>query len=162
MRKDTHGRIQKANSQQLAVYKQNIIAKILEDSELCELINPKLDASELPYINIFPFGKIVGTTDTALAYVTIEVDMPSVSLANNFFKEIIITLRVICHDDLMRTDLGFNRMDGIGIKLEELIADSVGFGFGEVEPISNTEGAWTERHSYRELRFKFLDKARSC
>lgn len=148
-------RLKIANSKQIAEYKQKIIASILENKELTDIIDSNIDASELPYNNIFPFGKIPGAVDEAKAYITIEVSMPNVSTANYFFKEIVIVLNIVCHDDLMKVEgLGMTRIDAIGIALEDLFSGSNDFGFGEVELVSNVEGAWTERHSYRQLRFR--------
>lgn len=148
-----------ASSTKLAIYKQQVVSTILADKKITDALDPNVETGELLYNNIFPFGKIPGTIDEAKSYITIEVSIPKVSTVNRFFKEVLLTLTVIVHDDLMKTDYGMTRLDYLGIALEELFNQKAlqGLGIGKLELVSNIEGAWTDKHSYREIRFRFSD-----
>lgn len=154
------------NTEQLAEYKQTAITHILKNKELVEMLAPDVEIDELPYRNIFPYGKIVGTTDEARAYINIEVDMTTTSASlrgdNSYFKEYMITFTIVVHDTLMKTDMGVNRMDALSIALEKMFSEQKLLGVKELELVSNQEGVWTERHSYRQLRFRILDVKRRC
>lgn len=145
------------NSLRLNEIKQSVLEQILSTPEITVMIDKDKDPSEMLYDNIFPFSKIPGIVDTAKVYITIDVSMPDVSRINNFFKDVIVTITIICHDDLMKTDVGMTRIDYLGIVIERIFNKKATLGIGESEIISNVEGAWTERHSYRELRFRTKD-----
>ena len=143
-----------AMNTELYNYKRKVIAAILADEAIVEALNSEADPSELVYENVFPFGIIPDTQMDAKCYITVEITMPQVSTVNYFFKDILIVINVVCHNDMMRTDYGIPRHDYISAKICELLNFSTDFGYGEIQLVSNTEGAFSERHSGRTMRFK--------
>ena len=147
---------------ELYEYKRKVIEKLLDSSEIVEAINAEnLDPSELVYTHIFPFGVIPGTQTEAKNIITVEVTMPQVSTENYFFKDILLIINVICHTDLMRTDFGVPRHDYISKLICEILNGSTEFGYGEVGLVSNTENAFSERHSGRTMRFQTKEQAKN-
>ena len=147
---------------ELYEYKRKVIEKLLDSSEIVEAINAEnLDPSELVYTHIFTFGVIPGTQTEAKNIITVEVTMPQVSTVNYFFKDILLIINVICHTDLMRTDFGVPRHDYISKLICEILNGSTEFGYGEVGLVSNTENAFSERHSGRTMRFQTKEQAKN-
>lgn len=148
-----------AMNTELYNYKRKVITALLEDDSIVEALNSDVESSELVYENIFPFGVIPNTQMDAKCYITVEITMPQVSTVNYFFKDVLIVINVICHNDLMRTDYGIPRHDYIAAKICELLNFSTDLGYGELQLVSNTEGAFSERHSGRTMRFKTSEQA---
>ena len=151
----------KGNSRELCDYKQKVVNQILETDTIVEALVSDVDASELSYRNIFPYGYIPGMVDEARCYITVEVTMPQVSTANYFFKDVLLIVTVISHTDLMKTDYGMPRTDYIAVELDKLLNDSEQMGIGKMELVSNTEGMFNEKHCCRVLRFRTQEFAKS-
>lgn len=140
---------------ELYEYKQKVINRLLASKEIVDGLNATVDASELVYNNVFPFGVIAPIETEAKCYITVEITMPSVSTVNYFFKDVMVVINVICHNDLMKTEeLGIPRHDYLSAKICEILNGNTDFGYGEMELVSNTENAFTERHSGRTMRFR--------
>ena len=148
-----------AMNSELYNYKRKVISAILENEEIVEALNSEADPSELVYECLYPFGVIPDTQMEAKCFITVEITMPQVSTVNYFFKDVLIVINVICHNDLMRTDYGIPRHDYISAKICEMLNFSTDLGYGELQLVSNTEGAFSERHSGRTMRFKTSERA---
>jgi len=150
-------------NKELYDYKRKVIDKLLSNQEIVEGLNvqEELDPGELVYKYIFPFGVIAPTQTETKCYITVEITMPQVSTVNRFFKDILLVINVICHNDLMRTDYSIPRHDYLSAKICELLNGSTAFGYGEVQLVSNTEGAYSERHSGRTMRFQVKEQAQT-
>lgn len=148
-----------AMNSELYNYKRAVITAILGQDDIVEALNADVDSSELVYSHIFPFGVIPYTQMETKCYITVEITMPQVSTVNYFFKDVLIVINVICHNDIMRTDYGIPRHDYISAKICELLNFSTDLGYGELQLVSNTEGAFSERHSGRTMRFKTSEQA---
>lgn len=148
-----------AMNSELYNYKRAVISAILEQDDIIEALDSEADSSELVYECIFPFGVIPDMQMDAKCYITVEITMPQVSTVNYFFKDVLIVINVVCHNDLMRTDYGIPRHDYISAKICELLNYSTDLGYGELQLVSNTEGAFSERHSGRTMRFKTSEQA---
>lgn len=149
-------------NRELYEYKQKVIEQMLEVPDIIEALNSELDPSELIYKNIFPHGVITPMQDEAKCYITVEVTMPQVSTVNRFFKDVLLVINVICHNDLMQApEYGIPRHDYLSAKICELLNGSTAFGFGEMQLVSNTENAFSERHSGRTMRFQAQEQAQS-
>ncbi len=148
-----------AMNTELYNYKRKVIAAILSNDEIVTALNSEVDPSELVYECVFPFGVIPDTQMDAKCYITVEITMPQVSTVNYFFKDVLLVINVVCHNDLMRTDYGIPRHDYISAKICELLNFSTDLGYGELQLVSNTEGAFSERHSGRTMRFKTSERA---
>lgn len=157
------------NSQEIVSYKQSIMTKIVNDNDTVMAINATdptsgepLEPGDLFYTHIFPYSYIPDIIETAGCYITIQVSMPSVSTVNYFFKDVLIIMTVICHQDMMKMDereplgsTGATRADYIAVRLDKLFNKQMGIiGSNELELVSNTEGAIDPVHRCRILRFK--------
>ena len=116
-----------AKGDEISRYKNRIIKDILctETNGLSEdviaAINPKyLDKQvryDIVYKHIFPYLAIPKTEKDTKTYITMAVNMPRVSTKNYFFKNMLITLNVIVHQDCMKMDDNSStRADYIGSK----------------------------------------------
>lgn len=143
---------------ELYEYKRKVIAAILDSEDIIQGLNADCDPSELMYNNVFPFGVVAPVQSEAKCLITVEITMPQVSTVNYFFKDVLIVVTVICHNDLMRTDFGIPRHDYVSAKICELLNGSTEFGYGEIQLVSNTEGVFTEQHSGRVMRFKTQER----
>lgn len=151
-------------NKELYEYKRKVIEKMLESGDIIEALNidSDLDPSEITYNYIFPFGVITPTQTDAKCIITVEVTMPQVSTANWFFKDVLLVINVICHNDLMRAEeYGIPRHDYLAAKICELFNGSAFVGYGEMQLVSNTEGAFSERHSGRTMRFQVKEQQKT-
>lgn len=149
-------------NRELYEYKRKVVEKLLDDNEIVEGLNAQeLEPSELMYRNIFPFGVISDTELDAKCFITVEVTMPQVSTVNYFFKDVLLVINVVCHNDLMRTKYGIPRHDYLSAKICEILNGSTDFGYGEVELVSNTENAFSERHAGRTMRFQAKEQTKT-
>lgn len=139
---------------ELYEYKRKVINKLLESEDIINGLDTDLEPSEITYRNIFPYGAIPYTLTDAGSYITVEITMPQVSTVNYFFKDVLLVINVICHNDVMRTDFGIPRHDYLSAKICALLNGTTEFGYGEMELVSNTESVFSERHSGRTMRFK--------
>lgn len=160
-------------SREIISYKQKAMERILNTDTIVSALKARdakgnpLEIDELPYRFIFPFGYIPQTLEIAGCYITIEVSMPSVSTVNYFFKDVLMLITVICHQDLMQmTDehTGATRIDYIAVELDKLFNNKENsIGTFDMELVSNTEGSVDSVHRYRQLRFKTKELRRdSC
>lgn len=137
---------------------ENIIKAINAKSPTGEPLEP----GDLFYTHIFPYAYIPGTIETAGCYITFEISMPNVSTINRFFKEVLITISIICHQDLMQMTeseplgtTGATRTDYLSVEIDKLFNKSTGImGKNELELVSNIEGAIDPIHRCRIMRFK--------
>lgn len=146
---------------ELYKYKQKIIEMIASHKDITDAIVTDVDPSELVYNNIFPFGVLEFVQNDTSTCITVEVTMPSVSTKNYFFKDVLVVINVICHNDTMKTDFSIPRHDYISAKICEILNGSDELGYGELELVSNTESAFTERHSGRTMRFQTQEMAKT-
>lgn len=150
-------------NKELYEYKRKVIEKMLDTPDIIEGLNieeKQLDPSEIIYKHIYPFGVIAPTQTDAKCYITVEVTMPQVSTVNFFFKDVLLVVNVICHNDLMRTNYNIPRHDYLSAKICELLNGSAFLGYGEMQLVSNTEGAFSERHSGRTMRFQIKEQSK--
>lgn len=150
-------------NKELYEYKRKVIERMLCETDIIEGLNieKQLDPSEIIYKYIFPFGVITPTQSEAHCYITVEVTMPQVSTVNYFFKDVLLVVNVICHNDLMRTTYNIPRHDYLSAKICELLNGSAFLGYGEMQLVSNTEGAFSERHSGRTMRFQVKEQSKN-
>lgn len=152
----------KAMNVELYKYKQQVVSLLCSSVEITEALNSDVDDSELVYNNIFPFGKLPDTQTDAKCFITIQVTMPQVSTKNFFFKDVLLIVQVICHDDLMRADeYGMPRADYLSVKICELLNGNTDFGYGEMQLVSNVEGPYAERYYSRTMRFQTQEQAKT-
>ncbi len=148
-----------AMNTELYEYKRKVISAMMSDEAIVEALDADVDASELIYDRIFPYGVVPDTQLEANCYITVEITMPQVSTVNYFFKDVLLVINVVCHNDIMKTEYGIPRHDYIAAKICELLNFSTDLGYGELQLVSNTEGAFSERHSGRTMRFKTSERS---
>lgn len=155
------------NSQEIINYKRSILSQIINNENIVKAINAKnsagesLEPDELLYENVFPFAFIPDVIEEAKSYITIEVSMPSVSTVNYFFRDVLVIITVICHQNIMQMkseeplgSTGATRADFIAVELDKLFHKNVKIGGQfEMELVSNVEGAIDPYHRCRILRF---------
>lgn len=162
------------NSQEIIEYKRSAMAKLASTDSIVKALNAKsssgdyLEPGDLFYTHIFPYAFLPETVETAGAYITLEVSMPNVSTVNYFFKDVLITFTIICHQDVMKmTDdeplgsTGATRADYISVEIDKLFNKSTGMGRTELELVSNIEGAIDPVHRCRIMRFKTQEQVQA-
>lgn len=155
------------NKTDIASYKNQIIRDILfnsDESLSADVVNA-IDKnyfgneSELIYQNIFPYLRIPETQTETKCYITMSVDIPKVSTKNYFFKQIIITLNVIVHEDLMKMDDSYNstRADYIDKLLNKIFNGNENYGSNALEYVSDVESVLLNKYFVRTLRYTCED-----
>lgn len=156
------------NSQEIIEYKLTAMNAVINNENIVKAINAKessgeqLEPGDLFYSHIFPYAYIPETLDTAGCYITFEISMPSVSTVNYFFKDVLLTITIICHQAMMQMredeplgSTGATRTDFIAVEIDKLFNKTSGIvGRQELEMVSNIEGAIDPVHRCRVMRFK--------
>lgn len=112
--------------------------------------------NKLIYKNIFPYLRIPKTQKETCSYITMSVDMPKVSTKNYFFKDMIITLNVIVHEDIMEMPKIFSatRTDYIASLLNQIFNQNKNYGNVSLEYVSDVESILLNKFFVRTLRFR--------
>lgn len=156
-----------SSTKELYEYKQKIVTALVNSGQIVEAIGAidgdgnHLEAAELPYTHIFPFGYIPLTIDEVGCFISIEVSVPGLSVKNDLFKNVNVTIMVICHQDMMQTSYGATRTDYIAALIEDLFHenDANKMGTSQMKLKSNVEGYVDIAHRCRTLRFTTTDMA---
>lgn len=153
-----------ANGNEIIDYKNRIIKDILfnDDEPLSANIIMAIDENylnkrtELVYKNIFPFLRIPQTQTESQAYITMSVDMPKVSTKNYFFKDMVITLNVIVHEDKMKMPQNYSatRADYIASLINKIFNQNKNYGNVPLEYVSDVECIILNKYFERTLRFR--------
>ena len=149
------------NSREISEYKIKIIKHLIQDSEVVTLVDEHGEfeyPDDLIYERLFPFGRIPETEQEMKTYVTIMVDVPSIGRNNDVVRDVVLTVRVMTHNDLMRVS-GRNgtRIDLLAARVDELLNESFDFGIGYVRLVHNKEFVYDNCHFYRELKFQTVE-----
>lgn len=149
---------------EISDYKNHVIRDILHNedeslsTEIVSAINPDYIGSEddLIYNNIFPYLRIPETQTEVECYITMSVDMPRVSTKNYFFKDMVITLNVICHEQMMRMPARYSatRADYIASLLNKIFNGNKNYGTVALEYVSDVESILLNKYFVRSLRFR--------
>lgn len=125
--------------------------------EIISAINPKYldEPTELIYKHIFPYMRIPDTIDTVDSYILVGVDVPKVSTVNYFFKQIVLSLMVVVHQDAMFMDgkTNRNRCDYIAERLNSIFNKNTIFTGDKLEYVSDVEGIVMNKFHTRTMRF---------
>lgn len=155
-----------AKGDEIILYKNRIIKDILcTESEglsddIIAAINKKYLNTEIRYDiiyeHIFPYLAIPKTEQETKTYITMAVNMPRVSTKNYFFKNMLLTLNVIVHQDNMKMDGGATRADYIASKLNKIFNHNRNYGTVSLEYVSDEESVLSignSRFFCRSMRF---------
>ena len=145
-----------SSSEDIIIVKQKIMSAIVNDDDIVGLIDSSLvgNGDELLYNNIFPYKRVPDTEDEMKTYICFKINTQSSYAKNKIFKDILVTLYVITHQDLMKCEHNGTRIDFIGSLILDIFNGSQDLGFGEVEVTSDTEGDADFLHRYREIVLK--------
>lgn len=146
------------NSYEIGNFKQKIIRHLISNAEIVRLVDPNGEAEypdDLIYTNLFPFGRIPDTEQEVRVYITVVVNVPSIDKNNDLVRNVDIKVRIYAHEDLMRVSgSGFDRIDLLSAKVDEMLNESYDFGIGYVKLVSNTEHTLDSKHHFREMIFR--------
>lgn len=156
------------NSQEIIEYKRTAMSKLISSDIIVKALNAKtksgklIEPGDLYYTHVFPYAFIPFTVDTVGTYITLEISMPQVSTVNYFFKDVLLTITIIAHQDAMQMvdseplgATGATRTDFISVEIDKLFNKTKGvIGPYELELVSNIEGAIDTVHRCRIMRFK--------
>lgn len=123
--------------------KSAIINSILNDAEIMELMIGKKFTDEqvenIVYNQVFPYLYIDETQTETKTYICCEVNVPRIP--TNTIKDMVITIWVFCHKDIMKySKKGYRgtRTDILADMIERNLRDSDKFGIGKVHLDSAT------------------------
>lgn len=146
------------NSYEIGEYKQKVLRRLIEDTELVALVDPNGLAEypdDLIYTNLFPYGRMPETEQEAQVYITVVVNVPSISQSNDLIRYVDFKIRVYAHAELMHVKgHGSDRIDLIAAHIDEMLNESYDFGIGYLHLTSNTEHTLDSKHHFRELIFR--------
>lgn len=140
-------------------YKKETMELLIANDDVLTLIDEKKivdeDPSELIYQNIFPYKRIPSTQEEVKAFILVAVDVPKVSLVNYFFKQMMLTITVVCHAGKMKTSYGGTRVDLLTAAIRNILNGNKEYNGKRLEYVSDLEGVLTGgNYFYREMRFK--------
>lgn len=104
--------------------------------------------------HIFPQLKIKFTEQEVGSYIGLNISYPTVA-KNELYKNYILTILIISHNDCLVTNTGDNRVDLLGEEIVNIFNwnDKIGF---TLELKSDFERVLDETHYSRELTFKSI------
>lgn len=147
-----------AYGKEIIEYKQQIFSDIVNNDELIKALAPTdiVENDDVMYKYVFPYTYIPDTIQEANCYITFSLDVPRVSTANYFFKEVVLQFTIICHQSKMKTEYGATRTDYIAHIIEKMFNGSKKYG-DSLELVSSVEGHMDRSHRTRVLRFATND-----
>ncbi|WP_168122025.1 hypothetical protein [Paenibacillus sp. HB172176] len=152
--------------QEIYEYKNLVISKILESSEIVKALyyentdyldqNDLEDPSVLIYNNVFPHRFIPDNTTTSNIFLT--ASYKKITMVNNRYIVGNLVLEVFTTSELLRTDYGMTRIDFIMNKINDLLNSQKGVGIGKLEFIELDELVVNDIYSgasitYRPIQF---------
>lgn len=136
-------------------YKNKIMNKICSIPEILELINnPEIspeNPDDMKNVNVFSRMKIPNIATNVKNYICFDYNEKT-DTYNKTFKNVIINIGIVCHEDDIVTDYG-NRHDVIAGVIEEYLNWSDFLGY-VLELVSNTESILNNTYHVRTLVFK--------
>ena len=147
-----------SSNQEIIEFKRLIINKIIHNETLINLINEQgvtIDnADELIDNNIFRYDRVPNTEGEAKTYITIKVDILRINPRNDLYKDILITLRLVTHQNTVKlNNYVSNKLDDMSVELSKLLNGSMEFGVDELKLTSDYEDKVDTYHPCRIIRF---------
>lgn len=153
-----------ANSFEIIRYKQQIMSMFINNDEIIRLIDAKdcENTEELINENIFYFLRVPEAPEEEKTYICIEVDIPNTSsVYNNLMRELVITIYIITHENLMATTSG-TRTDLLSAEIDKLLSSQRIIGKTKMELLTNTANGIGVKHRCRIMTFTVQDTAEGC
>ena len=131
---------------------QAIVSSLIEETDFDS------DQDEIMYNIIYPYIYIDGTQTKAMSYICYEVNADSMD--SEYWKNLEITIFVICHKDLMKTRFNGVRTDYIASEIDKVINGSkqLGARMNPVELDTCTSGVVNNDYCYRQLVYNVTDE----
>lgn len=148
------------NGRELKEYRQKIMTAMLNYKYLCELvlndIITTMDDSDLQdritKNYIFKFAYIPDTQEEAKTYITFDITSNS-SASNDMYKNVKLTMNIICHKSLIDHPSGYLRSDMIDECLQDLFNDNYDFGVGKMTCVGDSPIRINNTHYGRQIDF---------
>ena len=125
--------------------------------EIITAIDPAFleEPTDLIYTHIFPYMRIPDVIKDTGSYILMSVDVPKVSTVNYFFKQIVLSIMVVVHQDEMRMHGKTNRTrcDYIAERIYSIFNGNKNFTGEQLEYVSDVEGIIANKFHTRTLRF---------
>lgn len=153
-----------ANSFEIIRYKQQIMSMLINNDEIVRLINnPEINESEdLINENIFYFLRVPEAPEEEKTYICIEVDIPDTSsIYNNMMRELVVTVYIITHENLMNTPMG-TRTDLLSAEIDKILSSQRVIGKTKMELLTNVANGIGVKHRCRIMTFTVMDVAEGC
>ena len=154
-----------AKSEVISKYKHKITSLIVNNKKIINWINEPniVDNDKLIYNNIFNYIRIPYSTEDEKVYICLEVDIPEIySQENPLYGKLVITIYIICHQNLMKTGLGGTRTDLISGEIDKMLTGKKIVGIKNLELVSNIAGSVNDRHRCRVMTFYAEDLSIDC
>lgn len=153
-----------ANSFEIIRYKQQIMSMFINNDEIIRLIDAKdfENTEDLINENIFYFLRVPEAPEEEKTYICIEVDIPDTgSVYNNLMRELIVTIYIITHENLMATPSG-TRTDLLSAEIDKLLSSQRIIGKTKMELLTNIANGIGVKHRCRIMTFTVQDVAEGC
>ena len=106
------------------------------------------------YKVLFPYIKIDGTISAVKTYIGLKIDTTSIS-RNDIYKNFVLTISVICHNEAMRTNYGGTRTDVVCGELIKMLNWNNKVGF-DLELFFDVEDPLDKTYYMRTIKFKSI------
>lgn len=123
-----------AHLEEFTSYKQTLMQAICTSAPIVELLKLSTDKQgitgrEMRYDRIFPYNYVPLTTQNAKTFICFIVTAPNVK--EGVVSDLMLTVFVFTHQDIMRTDRGM-RTDLLISEIDKLLNGSTKYGLGKV------------------------------
>lgn len=130
-----------ARLSEISAMKTKIVTGILNNQNICKAVHHNEanfldnadinDSYSLMYERVFPYRRIPEVDEESRTCISLAFNR--FRKINNSFKEGLITIYIVTHIDLVKTNYGALRYDFIANEIDELFNQSRGFGIGQLE-----------------------------
>ncbi|MEG1502111.1 MAG: hypothetical protein RR370_01840 [Synergistaceae bacterium] len=151
-----------AEGLEIITLKQKVFSDIVKQDSIIRLIDENFigEGDCLINKNFFQFFRVPETEEETRSYICCEINIPNLNFKNDTFREVIINIWVISHQDNLVTPQG-TRIDLLGWEIEKLFNGSESLGIGEAKLVSNMEDSLDLKHRFRRLQFSVSELNRS-
>lgn len=124
-----------AHLEEFTEYKQTLMQAICTSANIVDLLKLSTDSAsitgrDMRYDRIFPYNYVPLVTQNAKTFVCFTVTAPNVK--DGIVTELMLTVFVFTHQDIMRTDKGM-RTDLLISEIDKLLNGSTKYGLGKVK-----------------------------
>ncbi len=114
--------------------KLNLMNMLLNSQDVIDLINNS-ESDDLSETNIFMHPFIPDTNTIATTFIWFDITVPRIQ--NGLIKEISLRIDIFSHKEVIRTGMGYTRVDKLQSVIDEMLNGHQNFGIDEIVLISN-------------------------